>query len=513
MKIVLAVKAVLPMALLLIFTSCHKDDSLTASPSITDFSPTEGAEGTTVTINGINFSTVTSENVVKFNGTAATVTAATTTTLTTAVPAGATTDKITVEVGSQTATSANNFKVLAMPAITSFSPMEGTEGTTVTISGTNFSAVMSENAVKFNGTAANVTAATATALTVTAPAGATTGKITVQVGTQTAIASNDFAYMPTVSTLAGSGTAGFADGTGTTAQFNSPLGVAVDAAGNLYVADLKNNRIRKITPSGEVSTLAGSGIVGSVDGTGTTAQFNETCGVAVDASGNVYVADRSNHRIRKITPGGEVSTLAGSILGYANGTGTAAKFYNPRGVAVDASGNVYVADYSNHRIRKITPGGEVSTLAGSGTPGFADGTGTAAQFYYPASVVVDPSGNVYVADLANYRIRKITSSGEVSTLAGSILGYGTGTAAQFKTPIAVALDANGNVYVADSYGIRKITTAGEVSTLAGGDTGGYANGVATDAKFVRAAGVAVDASGNVYVADELDNRIRKITIQ
>ena len=209
-----------------------------------------------------------------------------------------------------------------------------------------------------------------------------------------------------VSTLAGSDY-GFADGTGAAAQFSNPSGVAVDASGMVYVADQANNRIRKITPAGVVSTLAGSSY-GFANGTGTAAQFADPLSVAVDAAGMVYVADSGNNRIRKITPAGVVSTLAGSGYGFANGTGTAAQFANPFGVAVDATGTVYVADMYNHRIRKITPAGVVSTLAGSGVDGFANGTGTAAQFAFPRGVAVDAAGTVYVADGNNNRIRKIT---------------------------------------------------------------------------------------------------------
>ncbi|WP_205521234.1 putative Ig domain-containing protein, partial [Psychroflexus aurantiacus] len=315
-----------------------------------------------------------------------------------------------------------------------------------------------------------------------------------------------------VSTFAGSGASGFADGTASSAQFSLPLGVAVDASGNVYVADYGNHRIRKITPAGVVSTLAGS-THGFADGTGGSAQFNLPVRVAVDASGNVYVADYGNHRIRKITPAGVVSTLAGSTQGFADGTGGSALFNLPVRVAVDASGNVYVADYGNHRIRKITPAGVVSTLAGS-TQGFADGTGGSAQFNLPVRVAVDASGNVYVADYGNHRIRTITPAGVVSTLAGSTQGFadGTGGSALFNLPVRVAVDASGNVYVADygNHRIRKITPAGVVSTLAG-STHGFADGTGSSAQFNNPHGVAVDASGNVYVADYSNQRIRKIT--
>ena len=318
----------------------------------------------------------------------------------------------------------------------------------------------------------------------------------------------------TVSTLAGS-TQGFTDGTGTSAKFYNPTRVAVDGAGNVYVADLSNHRIRKITTSGVVSTLAGSGTSGYTDGTGTSAQFNSPTGVAVDGAGNVYVADQGNHRIRKITTSGVVSTLAGSTYGYTDGTGTSAKFYNPFGVAVDGAGNVYVADQGNHRIRKITESGVVSTLAGS-TYGYTDGTGTSAKFAYPFGVAVDGAGNVYVADYNNQRIRKITASGVVSTLAGSTYGYrdGTGTSAQFAYPFGVAVDGAGNVYVADesNHRIRKITASGVVSTLAGSGTSGNADGTGTSAKFKNPTGVAVDGAGNVYVGDYNNHSIRKITL-
>ena len=211
-----------------------------------------------------------------------------------------------------------------------------------------------------------------------------------------------------VSTLAGTGTHGYVNGTGSSASFYSPYGVAVDSSGNVFVADMNNHTIRKITSAGVVTTFAGTGTSGFVNGTGTAASFFAPSGVAVDSSGNVFVADSANSAIRKITPAGVVSTFAGGTFGFVNGTGTAASFYQPYGVAVDSSGNVFVAERQNNAIRKITPAGVVSKLAGNTSSGISNGTGTAANFSYPYGVAVDSSGNVFVADTYNHAIRKIT---------------------------------------------------------------------------------------------------------
>jgi sugar lactone lactonase YvrE len=508
----------------LLWSGCKESDDPippAAAPTLTGFSPTSGAIGTVVTLTGTNFSTILLDNIVKFNGTAATVSAATTTSLTVEVPAGAGTGKISVEVDNQIATSSNDFTVLAPLTLTSFSPTTGTAGTVVTLTGTNFSPTSAGNTVKFNGTIATVSAAAATTLTVEVPAGATTGKITVQVGNQLATSVDDFVYIDhvsatknTVVTIAGNGTLGFADGNIADARFYQPTGIALDTDGNMYVADSENHRIRKITPGGTVSTLAGSGTSGSAEGVGTAAQFNSPRAVAVDAAGNVYVADGLNHKIRQITPAGEVSTLAGSgAYGFADGDGVNAKFYFPKGIALDASGNLYVADDINHRIRKITPTGTVTTIAG-GTSGSDDGVATNAKFNNPRGVTLDAAGNIYVADAANHRIRMITPTGTVSTIAGSTVGVteGIGTAAKFNTPVGIVVDASGNIYVADDENerIRKITTNGTVSTLAGGFLQGFTDGVGGDAQFRSPTGLAIDASGNIYVADRHNHSIRKI---
>jgi streptogramin lyase len=340
-----------------------------------------------------------------------------------------------------------------------------------------------------------------------------------------------------VTTLAGlAGCPGTNDGTGSVARFDWPEGVAVDSAGNVYVADCYNNTIRKVTPGGVVTTLAGlaafdqngAPVGGSADGTGSAARFYGPSGVAVDSAGNLYVADSKNDTIRKVTPGGVVTTLAGQAgtSGSTDGTASAARFYHPSGVAVDSAGNVYVADTDNNTIRKVTPGGGVTTLAGLpqfdqyGDPigGSADGTGSAARFYYPEGVAVDSAGNVYVADSGNCTIRKITPDGVVTTLAGLAGLYGsadgTGSAAQFDWPEGVAVDSAGNVYVADEGNntIRKVTPGGVVTTLAGQAGGsGSADGTASVARFNGPTGPAVDSAGNVYVADEGNNTIRKVT--
>jgi len=326
-----------------------------------------------------------------------------------------------------------------------------------------------------------------------------------------------------VSTFAGTaGVTGSADGTGAAAQFNQPSGVAVDGAGNVYVAELGNDTIRKITPAGVVSTLAGTaGVEGSADGTGASAQFTHPWGVAVDGSGYIYVADTDNNTIRKIAPDGVVSTLGGTagVSGSADGTGAAAQFSSPQSVAVDESGYVYVADSNNNTIRKITPEGLVTTLAGiAGVWGSADGTGAAAQFSYPWYLAVDRSGNVYVSDEGNATIRTITPAGVVSTAAGTVAltgsADGTIAASHLAWPYGVAMDGLLNVYVADhgNNTIRKITPAGAVSTLAGtAGVAGSADGTGAAARFNQPSGIAVDGAGNVYVGDYGNNTIRKIT--
>ena len=329
-------------------------------------------------------------------------------------------------------------------------------------------------------------------------------------------------------TLAGlAGIQGGTDGTGGSARFNFPASIASDASGNIFVADTANNTIRRITPGGVVVTLAGSpGMSGTNDGNGASARFNGPRGITKDGADNLYVGDTFNHTIRKITPLGTVTTFAGlgGVSGSADGPGAIARFKNPRAVVADGSGNVYVADYSNKTIRRITPDGNVTTFAGlAGAYGSRDGQGNAARFGTPRGVALDVAGNLYVADLSDNTIRKVTPSGWVTTVAGlsSYLNYyssagntdGTGSNARFNCPAGVALDTTGNLYVADSYNnaIRKISPTAMVTTLIGrSGSMGMADGKGAAARFNYPAGVAVDASGNTFVADSRNDSIRKI---
>ena len=316
-----------------------------------------------------------------------------------------------------------------------------------------------------------------------------------------------------VTTLAGGNGVGYADGTGLAAKFKEPHGIAVDSTGNLYVADYENNVVRKVTATGVVTTLAGTyKVTGTADGEGAAARFMLLQGIAVDSAGNVYVADGGARTIRKITPSGVVTTLAGASTGV--------RFGEPRGVAVDASGSaLYVTDYTANVILKVTlPAGVVSTVAGtSPTAGSTDGTTTTALFNAPSSIAVDSANNLYVADTANNTVRKISAAGTVSTLAGlaerSSSVDGNGTAARFEEPYAIATDGT-YVYVADhtDHSIRKIAADGTVTTLAGkAGSYGSADGTGAAARFKAPTSIAVDSAGTVYVADNGNSTVRKIT--
>lgn len=306
-----------------------------------------------------------------------------------------------------------------------------------------------------------------------------------------------------VSTVAGAGVAGYQDGSAATARFRNTQDVAVGPDGVLYVSDSGNHRIRTISPDGTVGTLAGSGVAGNTNGTGTAAQFSSPSGLSVAADGSVYVADLGNKSIRKITPGGVVSTVTVSDSSMLGG---------PNDVVMSSSGVLYFTD--SHRVLQVSAAGVITVLAGNTRALDNDGTGAAASFHTPTGIDMGPNGNIYVVAQHNHRIRMITPGGVTTTVAGSTQGFadGKGTSAQFAAPNKLAVDKSGVIYVADAVNtrIRRIALDGTVTTLAGTATSGYQDGAGPTAQFSRPHGVAVDDSGVVYVADYNCQRIRKI---
>jgi trimeric autotransporter adhesin len=328
-----------------------------------------------------------------------------------------------------------------------------------------------------------------------------------------------------ITTVAGDGSHGYSgEGDGvlaTSARLNFPQGVAIDASGNIYIADTRNHRIRMVTKStGIITTVAGNGTVGfSGDGgLATSATLYIPTGVFVDASGNIYIADTNNNRIRMVTKStGIITTVSGNrTVGFSGdgGLATSARLHNPRGVAIDASGNIYIADTTNRRIRMVTESaGIITTVAGYGTVGFSGdgGLATSATLYYPDGIAIDASGNIYIADSTNHRIRMVTkSTGLITTVAGNgTIGFsgdgGLATSARLHNPRGVAIDASGNIYIADTYNnrIRMVTkSTGIITTEVG-------NG--TSATLYNPSGIAIDTSGNIYIADTYNDRIRMVT--
>ncbi len=324
---------------------------------------------------------------------------------------------------------------------------------------------------------------------------------------------------------------GFVNGDTSVAQFGGPFGMCADNLGNLYIVDADNNCIRKITSSGIVSTYAGSGIAGFADGTADIAQFNRPADICLDESGNFYVSDFQNQRIRKIDILGNVSTIAGNgIDGYADGISMDAEFSYPRGIVLDSEGNLFISDSWNHRIRKINlAGGVVTTFAGGGINmgvssigDLVDANDTSARFYTPSGLTIDFEDNIYVADAYNHRIRKITSGGEVTTIAGSgdigpgLGGYSAGNAltALLNTPTELFYANDGTIYISDTYNYRVRALKDEmIYDIAGNGQAGYEDGIDSLAKFKYTRGIVLDADGShLFVCDYTNRRIRKITL-
>jgi hypothetical protein len=399
---------------------------------------------------------------------------------------------IRVESAGHTATPVILKMTQAQPEvkITSFTPKAKGEAT-ITIRGSGFSSMQDENSVTINGKDAAISMATVEELRVTVPLAVGTGKIEVRVGTKSTVSANNFEYEPVwrALTIAGNDPSNPLEG---------PAAVAMGEDGNFYVADRTSQKIWKITPGGNISTLAGSGVSGFQDGPGNTAMFDGPAALAVDVNNIVYVADRNNKRIRKIMPDGTVSTLAGN--------GTVADFNSPSGITIGPGGNLYVADYGSHRIRMVTSAGIITTFAGSGTAGYKDGNSTAAIFTNPSAICTDANGTLYVTEPGVRRIRKIESSGNVSTIVN-------GTSNDpFTQPAGITCDNAGNIFVTDQlrHSIFQVSNAGAATIIAGQVLPGYADGEGIQAKFNLPVSVFHNKNGELIIADFGNRKIRKL---
>ncbi len=326
--------------------------------------------------------------------------------------------------------------------------------------------------------------------------------------------------------IAGTGVAGFSGdgGPAIAGQLRTPYGIAVDLAGNVYVADYGNDRVRMISAAGVITTFAGNGghNYAGDGGQAAEAQLRTPRGVTTDKAGNVYIAETGSHVIRKVTTDGIISTVAGiGLAGFAGDDGDPlfARLLSPHGVAVDKDGNLYIADFGNQRIRKVA-GGKITTISGAGSGFNGDGlVATAGRFSGPTSISIDASGNLYIADFNNHRVRKIASGGNITTIAGNGTGDFKGdgaaaSAANLYFPSDAAVDSGGNLYIADLYNarIRKVVSGGTISTVAGNGTYAYGGdgAVALAAQLNQPAGVVRDAAGNLYIADFGNHRIRRV---
>jgi sugar lactone lactonase YvrE len=417
--------------------SCQKGEDTPVEPppvtplTISSITPTHGAGGTNITIAGTGFSATTASNTVQINGKPATVVSAQSTSLVVTIPVKAGTGDVTLTVDAKTVTG----PVLTYDTVYMVTTLAGSTG--------GFADGTVQNAL-FNK-----------------PTGICTDTdLNLYIAERGNYKIRKIAAAGQVTTLAGS-TKGFTDGPAATAKFQQPMGITRDAQGVLYVADMTANAIRRIATDGTVSTIAG-GTEGYSPGSVTTAMFYQPAGICVASSGAVYLTDFGNHLVRNIS-GTMVNNVAGYACqsGWADGTGNQARLNGPLGMCIDAQGSFYVADTYGQRIRKVTAAGVVTTIAGSDMQGKADGTGNQATFFQPGAICVDATGNLYVADTENHLIRKITPAGVVTTIAGTGntgKADGIGTAASFNSPAGICVDAQGALYVADTYNnlIRKI---------------------------------------------------------
>jgi sugar lactone lactonase YvrE len=396
------------------------------------------------------------------------------------------------------------------PSILSVSSTSFATSDTINISGTNFSTVLAENTVKFNNISATIVQSSTTQIQVIVPAGLSSGNASISVSVKGVVATYNFSLIkiPNVKVIAGaaylSGLTSI-DGDALSARFNLPCGMAIDKFGNIYVCDRVNHKIRKITPTGIVSTYAGTGTPGEVDGNATSATLYYPTNIVIDPAGNLYVCQLGKNTIRKINTSGIVSTF----VAQSNPNNLNSLTW-PSDMIFDAFGNLFVADLS--RVQKVSSSGTIFDFAGGNKSGNGrlDGTGAGAGFVSVLGTTIDASGNLYATDV--YGIRKITPGGVVTTFAGGQQpgkNDGTGTTALFNTPMGIVTDLSGNMYVCDQTNnlIRKITPSGVVTTL----SGSYKAGVVTTDLFFKPSYIAIDSSGDLYITQSSDNRIYKVS--
>ncbi|OKH96168.1 RICIN domain-containing protein [Streptomyces uncialis] len=334
--------------------------------------------------------------------------------------------------------------------------------------------------------------------------------------------------VPPISTIAGTGVAGFTgdNESAVAAQLKHPYGIAVDSSGTLYFSDYSNHRVRKVTTDGKISTVAGTGVAGyrGDNGPAVSAQLNCPREVTVDSAGTLYITDASNHRVRKVTADGNISTVAGTGVAGSGGDGgpaTSAQLNKPHGLAVDSSGTLYIAEFGNHRVRKVTADGNISTVAGTGVAGSGGdgGLATSAQLKGMYAVAVDSTGTLYISDGGNHRVRKVTADGTISTVAGNGTAGsggdgGPAASAQLNKPYGIAVDSSGTLYISEygNHRVRKVTADGNIDTVVGNGTAGFDGdgGPAASGRLNSPFGIAVDCVDAVYIADHVNHRVRKI---
>jgi sugar lactone lactonase YvrE len=457
-----------------------------------DFIPRIAKPGATVKIKGAGFSSIAQLNLVKFNQTRAAVLKASSTELIVLVPEACTTGVISVAVLGEEKFFSRHFEVVL--SIASVVPMHGKFLDTIVVRGTGFNPNFFENLVTFNGVKADVLSATTTSLLVRVPARVGCGPIAVFCGNDSVTTESMFNYVksiPTVTTFAGSGREQF-DSNAADSGFRDPYAIAADIHGNIFVSDISDGSIiRKINPQGKVTTLETDG------------QIRGSNGIAVDEIGNVFVGDQQGHKLRMVTPSGMVKTLAGGLnfgpVGPVDGRGSNARFYSLWNMVIGPENTLYVVDAGNQKVRRVTLEGDVTTVG--------------QRLMDPLGIAIDLRGDLYITD--SDEIKMINQKGQVRTLAGGTRGFADGRAAEarFNVPVGIAVDTLGNIYVADQYNnrIRKIS-GGIVTTFAGGIKGAR-DGDGENAMFDKPVGLAIDRNGTLYVTDQGNHRIRKIILE